>query len=278
VCWELGVVLLLLVLAAAVAGVVSGLGQGRPIGVAAARAALQLTAVSAVLVVVLRSLWLSALFVLLMLTVAAVTSARRVTGAGLRSPGAGDRVATTAVPIGFGALPVLALVLATGTVPLRGVAVIPIGGILIGGAMTATSLAGRRLFDELRQRRGEIEAALALGFLPRDAVLEIVRPAAATALVPALDQTPHRRAGDAPGRLRRCPPGRGERGAGRRRPVARSHRAARRRDRGRLDRHRADRPRTPHRPMTAIRTACELDMRPADRCGNVSEAKRTHSE
>jgi putative ABC transport system permease protein len=187
--WELGVVLLLLVLAAAVAGVVSGLGQGRPIGVAAARAALQLTAVSAVLVVVLRSLWLSALFVLLMLTVAAVTSARRVTGAGLRSPGAGDRVATTAVPIGFGALPVLALVLATGTVPLRGVAVIPIGGILIGGAMTATSLAGRRLFDELRQRRGEIEAALALGFLPRDAVLEIVRPAAATALVPALDQT-----------------------------------------------------------------------------------------
>jgi uncharacterized protein (TIGR00245 family) len=187
--WELGVVLLLLVLAAAVAGVVSGLGQGRPIGVAAARAALQLTAVSAVLVVVLRSLWLSALFVLLMLTVAAVTSARRVTGAGLRSPGSFRRVATTALPIGGGALPVLALVLGTGTVPLRGVAVIPIGGILIGGAMTATSLAGRRLFDELRQRRGEVEAALALGFPPRDAVLEIVRPAAATALVPALDQT-----------------------------------------------------------------------------------------
>lgn len=170
-------------------GVVSGLGQGRPIVVAAARAALQLTVVSAVLVVVLRTLWLSALFVLLMLTVAAVTSARRVTGAGLRSPGSLRRVATTALPIGGGALPVLALVLATGTVPLRGVAVIPIGGILIGGAMTATSLAGRRLFDELRQRRGEVEAALALGFRPRDAVLEIVRPAAATALVPALDQT-----------------------------------------------------------------------------------------
>lgn len=28
-----------------------------------------------------------------------------------------------------------------------------------------------------------------MGFLPRDAVLEIVRPTAATALVPALDQT-----------------------------------------------------------------------------------------
>lgn len=187
--WELGVVLLALVVAAAVAGHLSGLGQSRPIVVAAGRAALQLAAVSAVLAIVLRSLWLSALFVLLILTVAAVTSARRVTGSGLRSPGAPRRIATMAAPIGAGALPVVALVLTTGTVPLRGVAVIPIGGILIGGAMTATSLAGRRVFDELRQRRGEVEAALALGFLPRVAVLEIVRPTAATALVPALDQT-----------------------------------------------------------------------------------------
>jgi putative ABC transport system permease protein len=179
----------LLVLAAAVAGLLSGLGQSRPVVVASARAALQLAVVSAVLAVVLRSLALSALFVLLMLAVAAVTSAGRVTGAGLRGPGAAGRIATTALPIAGGALPVVALVLATGAVPLRGVAVIPIGGILIGGAMTATSLAGRRLLDELRQRRGEVEAALALGFASRDAVLEIVRPAAATALVPALDQT-----------------------------------------------------------------------------------------
>ncbi|WP_369132592.1 ABC transporter permease [Modestobacter sp. I12A-02662] len=55
--------------------------------------------------------------------------------------------------------------------------------------MTATSLAGRRLRDELEQRRGEVEAALSLGFLPRDAVLLVARPVAATALVPALDQT-----------------------------------------------------------------------------------------
>jgi putative ABC transport system permease protein len=96
---------------------------------------------------------------------------------------------TIVLPISAGALPVVGLVVATGTVPLAGEALIPIGGILIGGAMTATSLAGRRLFDELQQRRGEVEAALALGFLPRDAVLEVVRPAAATALVPALDQT-----------------------------------------------------------------------------------------
>lgn len=181
--------LLILVAGAATAGALSGFDQSRQIAVAAARAVLQLTAVSAVLVAVVRSLWLSAIFVVVMLTVAAVTSARRVTGNRLRSPGGPSSAAAMALPIGLGALPVVALVVATGTVPVRGEALVPIGGILIGGAMTAASLAGRRLFDELQQRRGEVEAALALGFLPRDAVLEVIRPVAATALVPALDQT-----------------------------------------------------------------------------------------
>jgi putative ABC transport system permease protein len=48
--------------------------------------------------------------------------------------------------------------------------------------MTATSLAGRRLRDELQQRAGEVDAALALGFPRRDAVLEVARPVASTAL------------------------------------------------------------------------------------------------
>ncbi|MFD4207378.1 ABC transporter permease [Micromonospora tulbaghiae] len=60
--------------------------------------------------------------------------------------------------------------------PLTEVAVVPIAGILIGGAMTATSLAGRRALDELRDRHGEYEAALALGLVPRDAALEVCRP------------------------------------------------------------------------------------------------------
>ncbi len=55
--------------------------------------------------------------------------------------------------------------------------------------MTATSLAGRRALDQLTARRGEYEAALSLGLLDRDAALEIVRPSASDALVPALDQT-----------------------------------------------------------------------------------------
>jgi putative ABC transport system permease protein len=185
----LALTLVALTALAAVAGWASGLQQQRPVVVAALRAAVQLAVVSAVLVAVLGSLPLSALFVLLMLTVAAATSAARVTRLPLRAPGRERRIAATGSAIVLGAAPVVALVLGSGAVPLRGVAVIPIAGIVIGGAMTATSLAGRRLFDELDQRRGEVDAALALGFLPRDAVLEVARPVAATALVPALDQT-----------------------------------------------------------------------------------------
>jgi len=186
---RLAVVLVVLTAIAAVAGRLSGLGQDRPIVIAALRATVQLAAVSSVLVIVVRSLLLSAAFVLLMLTVATITSAGRITGRSLRSPGAARRLLPTALPILGGAAPVVALILASGAVPLRGTAVIPVAGILIGGAMTATSLAGRRLRDELHGRRGELEAALALGFLSRDAVLLIGGPVGATALVPGLDQT-----------------------------------------------------------------------------------------
>jgi uncharacterized protein (TIGR00245 family) len=186
---RLAVVLVALAVLATVAGRLSGLGQERPVLVAALRATVQLAVVSSVLLAVVGSLPLSAAFVLLMLIVATTTAAGRVTGTGLRTWRALRRALPVALPIVGGAAPVVALVLASGTVPLRGEAVIPVAGILIGGAMTATSLAGRRLHDELVHRRGEVEAALALGLLPRDAVLLIARPVAATALVPALDQT-----------------------------------------------------------------------------------------
>jgi uncharacterized protein (TIGR00245 family) len=186
---RLAVVVLVLTAMAATAGRLSGLGQDRPVVVAAVRATVQLAAVSAVLLAVVRSLWLSAAFVVVMLSVATLTSAGRITGKRLRDRRPVTGVLPVALPILGGTVPVVTLVLASGTVPLRGEAVIPVAGILIGGAMTATSLAGRRLRDELTDRRGEVEAGLALGLLRRDAVLLIARPAGATALVPPLDQT-----------------------------------------------------------------------------------------
>jgi putative ABC transport system permease protein len=179
--WQLAAVLVLLVAAAAVVVGVGRIGSWRPVVTAAARAVGQLAAVSFVIVLVLRSGWLTAAFVLLMFGIAAWTSARRITR---------DRHGRwAAVSIAGGVAPVFATLLATGAVPLHPVAVIPIAGILIGGAMTATSLAGRRALDELAARRGEYEAALALGFVDADAARLIVRLTAGQALVPALDQT-----------------------------------------------------------------------------------------
>jgi putative ABC transport system permease protein len=176
------VALMVLTAAAAVTVTAGRLGQGRQITIAATRAALQLAAVSLLITAIVASLWATAAFVLLMSVVAASTSGRRITGAALRGWSAG-------IPITTASLTVVAALLLAGLIPLRGIAIIPIAGILIGGAMTATTLAGRRVMDDLRTRRGEVEAALALGLPPRDAVLLVCRPAAGQALLPALDQT-----------------------------------------------------------------------------------------
>lgn len=175
------VVLAVLVVVAASVTLAGRLGVSRAVVTAALRAVVQLGVVSLVIAAVLKSWWATAGFVTVMLAVATVTSARRVSTLRQGWP--------VVAPIAVGALPVGAGIVAAHTMPWTTVAVLPIAGILIGGAMTATSLAGRRALDELRDCRGEYEAALALGFLPRDAALEVIRSSAGQALVPALDQT-----------------------------------------------------------------------------------------
>ena len=175
------VVLAALVLLAVAATLVGQLGVSRAVVSASLRAVLQLAAVSVLIAAVLRSWWATAAFIVVMVLVAAATSARRI--------GSWDLARFTILPVAAGAMPAGVLIVAAGTVPLSEVTVLPIAGILIGGAMTATSLSGRRALDELHSRFGEYEAALALGFLPREAALEVCRPTAGQALVPALDQT-----------------------------------------------------------------------------------------
>jgi putative ABC transport system permease protein len=176
-----GVVLAVLVVVAALTALAGRLSVSRAAVTASVRAVFQLAAVSLLIAAVLQSWWATAGFIAVMVLVAAATFARRVSTIRLGWP--------VLMPIAVGALPVGAAIVAAGTVPLTEVAVLPIAGILIGGAMTVTSLSGRRAMDELRNRHGEYEAALALGLLPRDAALEIIRSTAGQALTPALDQT-----------------------------------------------------------------------------------------
>jgi putative ABC transport system permease protein len=177
----------LAVLVAALAGLaavvnrLSGLGHARDDLVAAARATLQLGVVGLVIAAVLQSWWLTLLFVVMMASVASATAGRRLARHG--------RWPLASIPVCLGALPVTAVLLLSRLVPTTPIALVPIVGILVGGAMTATTLAGRRTLEGLRNRRGEVEAALSLGLPDRDARLLIIRDDAALALLPGLDQT-----------------------------------------------------------------------------------------
>ncbi|MDA3627287.1 ABC transporter permease [Saccharopolyspora sp. WRP15-2] len=177
----LGVAIALLLIAAAAVSGLGRLARFRHVLFAGVRGAVQLAVVSLLIAYLVESTALAALFIVLMFVVAAHTAGRRITD---------DRSWLWAgLPIAAGVAPAVGLLVVTGAVPLTGLVLIPLVGQLIGGAMVATALAGKRLLDELHQRRGEVEAALSLGMTDRLARLEIARPSAGGALVPALDQT-----------------------------------------------------------------------------------------
>ncbi|MGH4031463.1 ABC transporter permease [Actinomycetota bacterium Odt1-20B] len=155
--------------------------RAREIATAGVRAAAQLAAVSLLIGWVVHHTSALFGFLLLMLAVAARTAGRRITPNGTWW--------WAAVPITAPVVPVIASLTLAGLLPVRGIALIPVTGILIGGALTATVLGGRRALDELHSRWGEFEAGLALGLTDHDARVEVVRPAASDALLPGLDQT-----------------------------------------------------------------------------------------
>jgi UDP-glucose/iron transport system permease protein len=160
----------------------TGVGLGRELSIATVRAVVQLTVVGLLVTLVFDHIGLAAGFVAVMLVAAALTSGRRVRGVP-RAP------IVAAVAIGVPALAALGVLLAAGAFPATPRGIIPVAGILIGGAMAAVSLTGRRLLEDLRDRIDEIEARLALGAPARTALAPTVRRAVTTALVPAIDQT-----------------------------------------------------------------------------------------
>lgn len=180
--WRLGAVLVLLVATAAAASRVAGTGIAREQAQAAGRALVQLAVVALVIAAALGSLGWSAAFVAVMYTVATATSARRVGVPLPQWPWVGGAIAA-------GAAPVVGLCLGSGVIPLQGEGVIPMAGIIIGGAMTAATLTGRRAFDELSSNHGAYEAGLALGLDSPEAAHQVVQPSAREALMPGLDQT-----------------------------------------------------------------------------------------
>lgn len=159
----------------------SRLGTARSNAVAVARAVVQLALVSLVLTAILGRVAWSLVFALVMLGVAGGTSAQRI--------GAGRAWPWVLVAVASGAVPALVVIFASGAVPWHGAAIVPMAGIIIGGAMTAGSLNGRRCFAALREERDTYEGALALGLEVAVATRLVIGRHRAEALVPGLDQT-----------------------------------------------------------------------------------------
>ncbi|MBT1001910.1 ABC transporter permease [Paenarthrobacter sp. DKR-5] len=169
----------LLAVAAAVSRVALN-GRVRDVLLAGVRALVQLGVVALVIAQLTGHPGVGLLFVALMFLVASYTSGRRVDAA---------RWWLAGLPVAAGALPVGLAMFATGVLPWNALALIAVLGQQIGGAMTATTLSGRRTLAELAVRRGEVEAAVALGFQWREARTLVARDVAGESLVPLLDQT-----------------------------------------------------------------------------------------
>ncbi|MFF4041221.1 ABC transporter permease [Streptomyces sp. NPDC001816] len=156
----------------------------RDIAVAAVRAALQLAAVGALLLLVFRHTGLAGAmgWLALMVLIAGQVAARR-------TPALPKALSTATVAITAGTASTMGTLLALGVIATRARVVIPVGGMVVSGAMQATALALTRLHDEVRAARPAIEARLSLGLAATDAFAPHQRTIVRTALIPALDST-----------------------------------------------------------------------------------------
>lgn len=176
---------LALVGVAAVISLWQRLGLERQVLWAAARALVQLLLVGGILVLLFepgRSLWWSLAWTAGMVLYAGDVARRRAPEVPRLAPLAVAAFASAAVVT-------LGVLFSLRVFPLEARTLVPIAGMMIGNSMTATVLVARRLVDELRDKRDEVEARLALGQPYRRAAAPYLRTALRSALSPQIETT-----------------------------------------------------------------------------------------
>jgi putative ABC transport system permease protein len=161
---------------------IARVGAHRDALVAIVRASIQLVVVATVIAWVFRHPEGAGLYLAVMIVAATATSTRRIRCGIHLAPRIG-------VAIILGAATAVGVVLASGALRFGSETIVPFAAQIIGGSMTAASLTGARLRDDVARDWPEVEAWLALGATPRQAVAALGRTAVARALIPALDQT-----------------------------------------------------------------------------------------
>lgn len=132
------------------------------------RGAAQLAAIRLVLSGIITNAFLVGFALLVMFTVAAAAATKRL-GWDWTTFG---HVCTA---MGAGVIATLAIVLATGAIEFTPRYALAIGGIVIGNAMSITTLAGRHFSQAVISRWEEVEGWMALGARPRQSTAELAR-------------------------------------------------------------------------------------------------------
>lgn len=161
------------------------LDLGRDIVTACALALMQLLLVGVGLALVVgdgRPLWPSWIWVAVMLLYAAWITARRTPEvAGLFGLALVALTAALAVS--------LATVFGLGVFRLTSRTLVPTAGLIVGNALTSTVVVARRAVEDLRDKRPEVEARLALGLSAEQAARPHLRSALRTAMSPQIERT-----------------------------------------------------------------------------------------
>lgn len=158
------------------------LGLERDILVGTIRAAVQLLAVGFVLQFIFNSH-----HPMLVLLILAVMVAVATWNAGKRGKGLRGIHVRIVLSIACTETVTLGLLLALGIIPFTARYMIPISGMTIGNAMVVTSLFLNQMKRESETSRGEVEALLALGASPRQAIHQLLKRSARASMIPTID-------------------------------------------------------------------------------------------
>jgi putative ABC transport system permease protein len=156
----------------------------RDIGIAVVRSFIQLTAIGYVIQAIFDAdtIWLVLALLVVMVVFGAFTARARAR----HVPGA---LWPLVVALALAAAATLGLVVALGVFEPEPRFLVPVGGMVIGNAMTASAVALNRLGDEMADSRPRIEATLALGATSRQAAEPVVRRALRSGMIALVDST-----------------------------------------------------------------------------------------
>jgi putative ABC transport system permease protein len=156
----------------------------RGIAVAVVRSFVQLTAIGYVIKLIFEEDNL--LFVFALLAVMVVFGAMTARSRARKVPNA---FWPLLIALALAGAATLGVVVALGVFDPEARYLVPVGGMVIGNAMTAAAVALDRLGDELGEQAGRIEATLALGATAAEAVRPVVRRSLRSGMIPLVDST-----------------------------------------------------------------------------------------